>query len=196
MDRKLNLALLVSYRQFCTTCLPVVLTLTPAAGNMAYAQGKLYYPRDIYLAQRIIAEKSSAVPSSKSGPWQVKYNLSGGIAGISRALMFNSDGQLIAVDTRNNIRKELTASPEQSGEMRKLLDNLPTVAENVPKPARNCFDCLNSKITIDIDDKKTYSTVLQNSGFGGEETPYQKLDSFLAKTLNQVLDDPSKRKLP
>jgi hypothetical protein len=194
VDRKLSLALLVSYRQFCTTCLPVALILT--AGNMAYAQGKLYYPRDAYLAQRTTAEKSSAVPSSKSsGPWQVKYNLSGGIAGISRALMFNSDGQLIAVDTRNNIRKDLTASPEQSGEMRKLLDNLPTAAENVPKPARNCFDCLNSKITIDID-KKTYSTVLQNSGFGGEETPYQKLDSFLAKTLNQALDDPSKRKLP
>lgn len=195
MDRKLSLALLVSYRQFFTTCLPVALTLTLAAGNMAYAQGKLYYPRDAYLAQRTTAE-NSAVPSSKSsGPWQVKYNLSGGIAGISRALMFNSDGQLIAVDTRNNIRKELTASPEQSGEMRKLLDNLPTVAENVPKPARNCFDCLNSKITIDID-KKTYSIVLQNSGFGGEETPYQKLDSFLAKTLNQALSDPSKRKLP
>ncbi len=193
MNRKQNLALVRSSKHFYTVCLTVALALV--VGNIVYGQDKLYRPRNMYVQQQITAEKNSAEPSRESlGPWQVKYNLSGGIAGIIRELTLNSDGQLIAVDSRNNIRKELSASPEQLGEIKKLLENLQTAAENVPKPTQNCFDCLNSKITITLG-KKTYSAELQNSGFGGGETNYRKLDSFLSKILNQALAS-STQKLP
>jgi hypothetical protein len=193
VNRKQNLVLVSSSKYFYTVCLTVALTLV--AGNIVSAQDKLYRPRNTYVPQQTAAEKNSAEPSRKSlGPWQVKYNLSGGFAGIIKELTLNSDGQLIAVDSRNNIRKELSASPDQLGEIKKLLENLQTAVENVPKPTRNCFDCLNSKITITLD-KKTYSAELQNSGFGGGETNYQKLDSFLSKILDQALAS-STQKLP
>jgi cell division protein FtsL len=193
VNRKQNLALVRSSKHFYIVGLTVALTL--AAGNIVHAQGKLYHPRNMYVQQQTIAQKDSAEPSRQSlGPWQVKYNLSGGIAGIIRELTLNSDGQLIAVDSRNNIRKEISASPDQLGEVKKLLENLQTASENVPKPTQNCFDCLNSKITITLD-KKTYTTDLQDSGFGGGETKYQKLDGFLSKMLNQALAS-SPQKLP
>jgi hypothetical protein len=193
VNRKQDLVLIGGSKKFCIVCLTVTLTLT--TGNIVYAQDKLYHPGNTYAQQQTTAEKNSAEPSRKSlGPWQVRYNVSGGLTGIIRELTLNSDGQLIAVDGRKNIRKELSASPEQLGEVKKLLENLQKDAENVPKPTQNCFDCLNSKITITLD-KKTYSAESQNSGFGRGETNYQKLDGFLSKILNQTLA-PSTQKSP
>jgi hypothetical protein len=134
--------------------------------------------------QTVKTEKKSAqsVPRNFKS-WQVKYNLSGGIAGLNRELLLRSDGQILAIDQKRNTRKEKKARPEQLAEARKLLESLQPLKSST-KPDQNCADCFHSEMAITLG-KKTYA--IDSSSLGEEDTSYQNLNSFLSNLLNQTL---------
>jgi hypothetical protein len=134
--------------------------------------------------QTVKTQKKSTQPVAKNfKSWQVKYNLSGGIAGLNQELLLLSDGQLLVTDQRRNIRKEKKAYSAQLAEARKLLESLQPIKSQT-KPTQNCADCFHSEMTITLD-KKTYA--VDSGSLSEEDISYQNLNSFLSNLLKQTL---------
>ena len=183
IGKELKLILNEMTQYLTTAFLLILLILT--TGKQTYSQEmQPVSAEDISPIQPIKKEKKSTQPFNKNfKSWQVKYNLSGGFAGLNRELLLSSDGQIIVLDQRKKIHKAIKASPEQLTKARKLLENLQPLQPPV-KPAQNCADCFYSQMVITLD-KRTY-TVDSNS-LREEDTSYQNLNNFLSDILNRAL---------
>jgi hypothetical protein len=183
MGKALKLILNEMIRYLQTAFLLILLILT--TGQQTYSQEmQPISAEDSPPIQPIKKEKKSTQLFNKNfKSWQVKYNFSGGFAGLNRDLLLRSDGQIIVSDQRKKVRKEIKASPEQLAKTRKLLENLQPL-KSPTKPTQTCADCFQSQMMITLD-KRTYA--VDSNSLSAEDISYQNLNSFLSNLLNQAL---------
>lgn len=130
----------------------------------------------------------TAQPSLENAhQWRVELNVSGGFAGIERQLLINSTGAVIVSDRKLG-RHEGNLSVEQLNELSNLLKALqsaPSQPKVSARPSR-CADCVQSRISADIDGKQ------YNAMFHSGETapqPYTDLLAYLTAILQRMLSN-------
>jgi hypothetical protein len=170
--------------QYLTNAFLLILLIL-TTGKKTYSQEmQPISAEDIPHTQPIKKEKKSTQLFNKNfKSWQVKYNLSGGFAGLNRELLLRSDGQIIVSEQRKKIHKEIKASPEQLVKTRKLLEALQPL-KSPAKPAQNCADCFYSQMMITLDER---THAVDSNSLSEDDISYQNLNSFLSNLLNQAL---------
>jgi len=128
---------------------------------------------------------SSAKPANlfQTTTWKVDLQLSGGFAGLDRALTLSSNGELTVEDRnqRSRVAKQATAQElDQIATLVAKIKSLPAI----PRGDSRCRDCLSYNISVDVDGER-FSALLDDMTLPG--SGLEELARALSALLNRTL---------
>jgi len=124
-------------------------------------------------------------PRETTAEWQIELAVSGGIAGVSRQLVVDNSGKVIASDRRQG-RVEGRLETGELAALESALSNLDAtpVQQNRPTFPKRCADCLEYRLNIRFNGKLRRATFVSGSG---PTRPYADLMTLLGKLMQRIL---------
>lgn len=141
----------------------------------------------VAVAFSISACVPAVTPASEAGaagPWEVSFELSGGIAGAMKQIVVSNDGRLIGENLKRRTRIEKRLSADQVKELDRLIGQ----AESAPAPADSpsrCADCIEYRLTVSRSGGRP--TVFESGFVGQRQSRSGELLRFLAAILNEAV---------
>jgi hypothetical protein len=114
--------------------------------------------------------------------WRVDLHVSGGFAGVDRALTISSNGDLSAEDRRQSARVTAKATAAELDQIAPLVVRIKSISDT-PRVDGKCRDCLSYNLTIEVDGER-FSALLDDTTLPG--SGLSELASALSALLNRT----------
>lgn len=159
-------------------------TATKLLANSAANNKYVLYENKLKLLETR-KQASTAITYQELKSWSIIYEVYGGIAGLRRQLLLDSDtNKLIAIDKKRDKRITQQISSAQATNIKTLLKNL-----NFPvyssKLNTHCADCFQYKLTLKLNEQQ-YMLKLDNLQLQ-QHSEYAALIKLLSSILNKTL---------
>jgi hypothetical protein len=136
------------------------------------------------LISACVPEVNPETPA-RSAPWEVRFELSGGIAGTMKQMTIYHDGRLVAENLRRRINVDRRLSADQLRELRRLVDRAASTAGTATRSLGRCADCMQYRLTVTASEGKPR---LSESGtIEQQQSSNFDLIRFLIGILNEAI---------
>ena len=136
-----------------------------------------------------VVEKQPARATTASGSgsqataWRVDFHLSGGFAGVDRALTLSSNGNLSAEDRRQPTRVTGKATAAELDQIAPLVVRIKSIPDT-PRGDSRCRDCLSYSLDVETDGRR-FTTRLDDTAIAG--SGLNELVRALTALLNRIV---------
>ncbi len=118
-------------------------------------------------------------------PWEVGFELSGGIAGTMKQMTISHDGRLVAENLRRRVRVEKRLSADQLRELDRLVERAESAPGMATGSPRGCADCMQYRLTVTRSGGRP--TVSESGVIEQRQSRSPELLVFLAAMLNETV---------
>jgi hypothetical protein len=127
--------------------------------------------------------RSESLSGSQAIGWNVDFHLSGGVAGVDRALTVSSNGELSAEDRRQSARVTGKPTAADLDQIAPLIIRITSIPE-IPRQDSSCRDCLSYNLDIEIGLER-FTARLDDTSLPG--SGLEELARALTTLLNRLL---------
>ena len=124
-------------------------------------------------------------PETPAGSWELRFELSGGIAGTMKQMTIFHDGRLVAENLRRRINVERRLSADQLRELRRLIERAPTTPGMATLSLGRCADCMQYRLTVTGPDGRP--RVSESGAIEQQQSRNPDLIRFLIVILNEAI---------
>lgn len=134
----------------------------------------------------VTAGTQAGTQVSASRSWEVSFELSGGIAGVTKQMTISHDGQLVAENPKRRTRAEKRVSPDQLRDLDRMVGQYqPAPAAATGTLSRRCADCMHYRLTATrAGDERALS---ESGTVEGRRPGDPDLIGFLIAVLNEAI---------
>ena len=135
---------------------------------------------------------SACVPAVTAGNhagatplWEVRFELSGGIAGTMKQMTIFHDGRLVAENLRRRISVEKHLSTGQLLELHRLIEHAQSASGMAMESLGRCADCMQYRLTVTGPDGRP--RVSESGAIEQQQSRNPDLIRFLIVILNEAI---------
>ncbi len=122
---------------------------------------------------------------SPSQSWEVSFELSGGIAGMTKQMTISHDGRLVAENLKRRTRAEKRISPDQLRDLDRMVGQYQPAPAATGTLSRRCADCVHYRLTATrAGDERALS---ESGTVEGRRPGDLDLIGFLIAVLNEAI---------
>ena len=135
---------------------------------------------------------SACVPAVTAGKhagatplWEVRFELSGGVAGTMKQMTIFHDGRLAAENLRRRLSVERRLSADQLRELHRLIERAQPALEMAVRSLGRCADCMQYRLTVSGPDGRP--RVSESGAIEQQQSRNPDLIRFLIVILNEAI---------
>jgi hypothetical protein len=135
---------------------------------------------------------SACVPAVTAGtqagtalPWEVRFELSGGIAGMVKQVTVFHDGRVVAEDLRRRSRVEKRLSAGQLLDLHRLVEQAESAPEMAVDSLSRCADCTQYRLAVTGSEGRP--RVSERGAIELQQSGSPELIKFLSRILNETI---------
>ena len=139
----------------------------------------------ILLISACVPEVNPETPAGTARSWEVRFELSGGIAGTMKKMTIHHDGRLMAENLRRRLSVERRLSADQLRELHRLVEHAQPAPEAAVRSMGRCADCMQYRLSVTGSEGRA---PVSESGTIEQQQP-RNLDliKFLIGILNEAI---------
>ncbi len=132
-------------------------------------------------APPVTAGKHAGATSS----WEVRFELSGGIAGMMKQMAIFPDGRVVAENLRRRVSAEKRLSTDQLRELHRLIEQAEVAPGMVTGSLSRCADCMQYRLTVTGSEGRPH--VSESGAIERQQSRNPDLIKFLIGILNETI---------